>query len=90
MLSRKEYERIVQIFLVELNHLCMEASETDLRSLPRFASEIDSYLGDLQDPANAPDYVLRTAFAYVDEYVGADWEKVADAGFAAYVLSQQQ
>ena len=44
MLSREEYERIVKVFLVELNHLCAEASETDLRALARFHPEIDGYL----------------------------------------------
>ncbi|HKB05148.1 MAG TPA: hypothetical protein VKD90_23185 [Gemmataceae bacterium] len=89
MLSREEYERIIRTFLVELNHLCAEASEPELRAMPRFEKEIDSYLADLQEPITDAAYSLRTAFAFVDEYVGADWQTVITAGYDAYLLSQR-
>jgi hypothetical protein len=52
LLSREEYERVIRTFLVELNYLCRDASEKDLRALPRLNSEIDTYLDDLRDPSN--------------------------------------
>ena len=89
MLSCEEYERIIRIFLVELNHLCLNASEAELWGLPQLAKELASYRRDLQDPTRDTAQVLYTAFAYVDEYVAADWKKVTTAGYEAYVLSQQ-
>ena len=89
MLSREEYERVVQTFLVELNHLCLNATEVELRALPRLAPEIDAYLADLRDPERDAAQELYSAFAYVDEYIGADWPKVAQAGYEAYLLSQR-
>src|SRR5262245_8330777 len=59
MLSREEYERIIRTFLVELNHLCAESSEPELRAMPRFEKEIDSYLADLQEPITDAAYSLR-------------------------------
>ncbi len=83
MLSREEYERVVQVFLVELNHLCLDASNQALRALPRLSPEIDSYLDELRDAANDPGQALRYAFAYLDEYIYADWDRVALAGYGA-------
>lgn len=88
MLSREEYERVLKVFLVELNHLCSDASEQDLRALPRLASEIDDYLREFRDPDNDPGQVLRYAFAYLDEYIGADWDRVASTGYEAYRVDQ--
>lgn len=88
MLSRNEYERVIEVFLVELNHLCMDATDKDLRSLPRLASEIDGYLLDFRDPANDADQILRCAFAYLDEYCGANRENVITAGYEAYKIAQ--
>jgi hypothetical protein len=88
-LSRAEYERIIQTFLVELSHLCAEASDSQLRMMPRLGAQIPSYLIDLRDPTSDAATLLRTSFAYVDEYVGADWQRIAAAGYDAYTLSQR-
>jgi len=90
MLSREEYERIITTFLVELNHLCLNACENDLLALPRLKTVIDGYLEDLRDPGNDPSQALRTAFSYVDEYVGADWDRVASIGYEAYKIALQE
>jgi hypothetical protein len=87
MLSREEYERVIKVFLVELSHLCLDSSEEDLRALPRLSPEIDGYLGELRDPGNDPGQTLRYAFAYLDDYVGADWDRVASAGYEAYKIA---
>jgi hypothetical protein len=89
MLSREEFERTIRVFLVELNHLCLNASVGDLRRLPRFCEMVDSCLADLRDSSHDEAQTLYTVFAVVDEYVGADWQKVAAAGYDAYLLSQQ-
>jgi hypothetical protein len=90
MLSRDEYDRVIQVFLVELNHLCKNASENELQKVPRLSSEIASYLGDLRDPARDAAQTLYTAFAFLDEYVAADWERIATAAYDAYLLSQMK
>ena len=90
MLSREEYERVIKVFLVELNHLCLEASEQSLRALPRLSPEIDGYLGEFRDPGNDPGQALYHAFAYLDEYIGADWDRVASAGYEAYKIAQSR
>jgi hypothetical protein len=90
MLSREEYERVIKVFLVELNHLCLDASEADLRALPRLNLEIDGYLKEFRDPENDPGQALRYAFAYLDEYIGADWDRVASTGYEAYKIAQSK
>jgi hypothetical protein len=90
MLSRSEYEQVIQTFFVELNHLCIDATDNDLRSLPGFAKEIDSYLADLRDPANSTGQTLYNAFAFLDEYRGANWDTIASAGYEAYKIAQSR
>jgi hypothetical protein len=88
MLSREQYERVIRTFLVELNRLCLDASEEDIRALPGLNGEIDDYLKSLRDPESHAGQALYTAFAYVDEYIGADWDRVASAGYSAYKIAQ--
>jgi hypothetical protein len=90
MLTRSEYEQIIQVFFVELNHLCLHETDNDLRSLPQLAPEIDNYLTDLRDSTNDASQSLYNAFAYLDEYRGANWDKVAAAGYEAYRISQSR
>jgi hypothetical protein len=90
MLDREEYERVIKTFLVELNHLCLDASEDDLRALPRLNIEIDGRLKDLRDLENDAGQVIYYAFAYLDEYIGADWDRVASAGYKAYKIAQSK
>jgi hypothetical protein len=89
MVTREEYERIITKFLVELNHRCLDISEQQLRSLPRFNSEIEHYVAELRDPANDAAQLLRQAFAYVDEYLGADWAQVMKAGYEAQLAAER-
>jgi hypothetical protein len=85
VLNRDDYERVIDIFLVELNHLCLNVvSDEDLRSMPRLAAELDNYLADLRDPDNSARQMLYLAFAFVDQYMGADRERVISAGYEAY------
>src|SRR4051812_46886405 len=90
MLSREDYERVIKVFLVELNRLCLDASEDDLRALPRLNPDIDGYLKELRDPENDSAQALRYAFAFLDEYIGADWDRVASAGYVAYKIAQSK
>jgi hypothetical protein len=90
MLSREEYEAVIRVLLVELNHLCINASEDELQKMPRFSKELPSYLDDLRDPTRSAAETLYTAFALLDEYIAADWQRIAAAGYDAYVLSQNR
>jgi hypothetical protein len=88
MLTKAEYETLVRGLLVELNHLWVHESDERLRALPSYDKLKDEYLPDLRDPELDGVQVLRTAFAYVDEFVTADWERVIQAGYAAHVARQ--
>lgn len=90
MLERSEFEQVIKTFLVEVNHLCLNATEGELRTNPQLAQEIDDILIDLRDPTSDAANALRTSFAYLDYYIAADWQKVATAGYEAYLLTQQK
>ena len=84
-LTREQFEQIINLFLVELNHLCLNVvTDEELRSLPGLQSEIENYLEGLRDAESDARRVLYAAFAYVDEYVGADWDRVASVAYDAY------
>jgi hypothetical protein len=88
MLTRSEYEQAVQVFLVELFHLCDDASESELRALPRFAGLMDEYLADVRDPSHDAAQTLREAFALLDEYWAANRDKVLGAAYEQYQFGQ--
>jgi hypothetical protein len=67
-----------------LNHICLNATEAELRALAGFNNEIDDYVADFRDASRDPAGLLYTAFAYVDEFTYADAERVLDAGYQAY------
>jgi hypothetical protein len=90
MMSREEYERVIKVFLVELNHLCLDAPDKDLRALPAFNCEIDGYLTELHDQENDAGQMLYYAFAYLDEFIGADWDRIASTGYEAYKIAQSK
>jgi hypothetical protein len=58
--------------------------------MPGFGPELASYLADLRDPTCDDARTLYTAFAFLDEYIAADWQKVAVAGYKAYLLDQKE
>jgi hypothetical protein len=84
MLTREEFERAIKTFLVELNHRCLNETVARLRQLPALVSELDQYVADLKDPTQDEAQVLYHDFAYIDEYIGADWPGVADQCYEAY------
>jgi hypothetical protein len=88
MLSRSEFERAVDVFLVELHHHCLDASEADLRALPSFAQEIDECVAELRDPDKDAGQLLYCAFTYLDFYRGADWERLISSTYEAFKLAQ--
>ena len=81
MLTKSEYEDVIRVFLVELNYICLHASEQELRALPRLATEIDGILADLRDISNNSGNALTYAFGYIDEFVNADWESVTSTTY---------
>jgi hypothetical protein len=85
MLTKAEYETLVSDFIVEINHLWVHEADEPLRALPSYEKISNEYLPDLRDADQDGVQVLRTAFAYVDEFVHADWARVIGAGYAAHV-----
>ena len=86
MLSREQFDETIKSFLVELNHICLHATEKDLRALPWVKTDLDDHLADLRDPDKDAGQVLHTAFALVDTFLYDDWENVAAAGYEAYKI----
>jgi hypothetical protein len=89
-LNREQYRRAIEIFMVELNHICSNVEDADLRSLPRFSGIISEYLADFRDTSADATLILRTAFAFVDEYCGANEEAVISAAHEAYLIAMAQ
>ena len=85
MVSRDEYARIIESFMMEMPGLCMTHNEAALRQLPPLSEELDAYITQLRDPSRSPDQVLATAFGFVDEFVGAAWQDVIAESYALYV-----
>ena len=89
-LDREQYERLIRKFLVTLNHACLDATEADLRRLPQIESEIGTYIAEFRDTENDAGQILYNAFAYLDEFVNADWGKVITAAYDEYRKSEQK
>ena len=85
MVSREEYARVIESFMMEMPGLCMTHNEAALRRLPALGPELDEYLAQLRDPSLSADKVLATAFGFVDEFVGAAWDEVITESYALYV-----
>ena len=83
MVSRDEYQRIIESFMMEMPGMVI-TSETSIRKLPRLGPELDHYLASLRDPAASPEDVLRTAFGLIDEFVADRWDDVIDASYQLY------
>jgi hypothetical protein len=84
MMDKEQYKQVVLDFLVELNHLTLHSPDGELRALAKLKDEIPRYLQDLQNEENDAPQALYSAFAYVDEYIHADLDRVIDTGFEAY------
>ena len=84
MLTESEYAALIQEFMVELNHLWIHEDPGPLQALPSFDQINSEYLSDLRDPAREPVHTLRTAFAFIDEFVAADRARIRKAAYAAY------
>lgn len=95
VLSRQEYQSIIDDFTVELNHFTRNITEEELQALPAFnkefngVRELDSYVNDLRDPSQMPSQLLYMAFAYVDEYLNAD-PKFMESAYEQYLLRQRR
>lgn len=90
MLSKEEFDKVIYGFLVELNHICLDSSQTELEQHPRFNSEIPGYLAELRNPENNAAQALYQSFAFVDEFIGADKARILDLAYSAYLKSQSK
>jgi hypothetical protein len=84
MLTESEYAELIRAFMAEVNHLWVHEDPAPLRALPTFEQINSDYLTDLRDPTNEPVQTLREAFAFVDEFMAADWARIGHAAYAAY------
>jgi hypothetical protein len=83
MISRDEYERVVESFMMEMPGIVI-TTEDRLRKLPNLGPELDEYLTGLRDPTASPEEVLRTAFGLVDEFVRDVWNRAIDESYQLY------
>ena len=85
MLTESEYAALIRGFMAEVNQLWVHENPAALRALPTFEQINSEYLADLRDPTSEPVQTLREAFAFVDEFMVADWARIGQAAYAAYL-----
>ena len=85
MVSRDEYARIIESFLMEMSGHVHTYSEAALRALPEFGAELDEHVRILRDPATQAADAVPLAFGLVDEFVEATWDDTITECYALYV-----
>ena len=83
MVSRDEYQRVIESFLMEMPGLVI-TTEPALRKLPKLGSELDEYVGALRDTEASPEELLRTALGLIDEFVRDTRDSTIDECYRLY------
>jgi hypothetical protein len=83
MVSRDEYQRIIESFMMEMPGIVI-TTEATLRKLRNLGPELDEYIHGLRDPEASPEVILRTAFGLIDEFVRDTWDNTIDESYRLY------
>ena len=84
MISREEFERIVDAFMGELSAIVVTESTSKLRRYPDFARQLSEVTNDVSSGTVDTDHLLTTAFGLVDGYVEAAQNEILDAAYEFY------
>ncbi len=85
MISRDEYERVIESFMMEMQATCAGLRAHDIHRLPEFVQELHETKSRLCHPASADEDIVGFAFGILDEFVHAAWTTVMDDSYALYV-----
>ena len=85
MVSREEYARIIESFLIEMTGHVHTYSDAALRALPDFGAELDEHVRLLRDPATQATDAVPMAMGLVDEFVRATWDDTISECYGLYV-----
>ncbi|MDP9311759.1 MAG: hypothetical protein M3R24_12910 [Chloroflexota bacterium] len=85
MISRDEYERVIESFMMEMQAMCAGLRASDLQQLPRFVQELQEAKLLLCNPTPADEDLVGYAFGILDEFVHAAWTTVMQDSYALYV-----
>ncbi len=85
MVTEKEYKRIIESFLWELQSTIAALSSEDLNNLPDFVKEIQEIVISLRDTSTPAEDLVGHAFGIVDEFVRADWDSIMSDSYSLYV-----
>ena len=84
MVTRAEYERILESFLGELSAICASLRLEDVRKLQGMSDEVVAAREILTDPKTTDNVLLSTAVGLIDEYVSRDRARVLAESYAFY------
>jgi hypothetical protein len=85
MLSREEYERVIESFLMELQATYADLGDQDVHQRPTFVQELHEAKVLLCNPESSDSDIVGYAFGVVDEFVHAAWTEVMHEAYALYV-----
>jgi len=84
MIEQKEYEKVIESFLMEMEAIVAVQSARLSRS-PELAKTLSEHFLTLRDSKTPNDEILATAFALIDEFVETNRADVIKEAYALYV-----
>ncbi len=84
MVTKAEYEQILESFLGELSAICASLRPEDVRKLQGLSDELEAAREILTDPKITDSVLLSTAVGLIDEYVARDRSRVLAESYAFY------
>ena len=85
MISREEYEGVIDSFLMELQGFFGALSEAELERLFASSEELREAVLVLRDGTGTDDELLGAAYGSVDEFIHAVWHQLIAESYALYV-----
>ena len=90
MVTEKEYKKIIESFLWELQSTIAALSSEDLNNLPDFVKEFQEIVSGLRDSSTPSEDLVGHAFGIVDEFVHANWDSIMRDGYSLYADSAKE
>jgi len=84
MVSRDDFERVIDSFLLDLRGVCAGKSLRELQAIPDFYKEYQESVALLKHEHTSGSDYLPLAFGMIDEFVRASWQEVVEGGYRHY------
>jgi hypothetical protein len=86
MISREEYERAVDTFLMELHATCVALEDQHIDRMSQdFKVELQDAIEGLRDPGSTASDIVARSFGVMDEFVHTIWDELMIEGYALYM-----